>query len=407
MRLSRRRFLAGSTAALGSLALGWEWGCTNDVADPPAGLPDPASSGIDHVVVVVMENRSFDHFLGWLPGADGRQAGLTFTDAIGAAHSTFPLAPDFQGCAYTNPDNSFAGGRLEYNEGACDGWLRANGLLSIGYYRSEDLSFLGRAAVDWMSFDRYFCATLSQTAPNRIYLCAAQTDRLNNTAAPTTLPTIFDRMADAGLEARHYYSNVEGVMSLWGTKYDAITESVDTFYANCAAGTLPSVSFVDPPFGGIGRWDSEEDDHPFADIRAGETFLNRVYAALTQGPAWQKTALIITFDEWGGFFDHVPPPAAPIPDADRAAGNTDGLLGFRVPTLLISPFARRRYVAHQVYDHTSILRLIEWRWGLLPLSVRDATANNLAMELDFTTPTLDAPVYPVPDVSSMACPTST
>jgi len=375
------------------------------VADPPALLPDPASSGIDHIIVVMMENRSFDHLLGWLPGADGRQAGVTYTDGSGVAHATFPLAPDFEGCDYSNPDNSFAGGRMEYNGGACDGWLRANGIYSIGYYTAQDLPFFGRAAVDWTAFDRYFCATLSQTTPNRLYLCAGQTDRLSNGPTPTALPTIFDRLADAGLDGRHYYSNVEGVMSLWGSKYDSITESIDAFYGNCAAGTLPALSFVDPPFGGLLRANSAADDHPFADIRAGEGFLNRVYAAVTQGPAWMKTALIITFDEWGGFFDHVPPPAAPIPDADRAAGNTDGLLGFRVPTLLISPFARRRYVAHNVYDHTSVLRLVEWRWGLQPLTVRDATANNLALELDFSTPSLDAPVYTVPDVSSVACPT--
>src|SRR5439155_7309669 len=88
-------------------------------------LPAPQRSGLDHFVLVTMENRSFDHFLGWLPGADGRQEGLAYTDASGASHPTFPLAPDYQGCSHPDPDHSYLGGRVEYDGGACDGWLRA------------------------------------------------------------------------------------------------------------------------------------------------------------------------------------------------------------------------------------------------------------------------------------------
>jgi phospholipase C len=348
-----------------------------------------------------MENRSFDHFLGWLPGADGRQAGLTYADANGLFHPTFPLAPDFRGCAYRNPDNSYSGGRVEYNGGACDGWLQANDLFSIGYYGYEDLPFFGPAALDWMTFDRYFCAIMSQTGPNRLYQLSAQTDRLNNTNMLFALPTIVDRLTERGIPTLNYHSNVAG-LAAWGPKYAAITTPIDAFYADCAAGTLPAVSLVDPPFGGPSRIGA--DDHPFADVRAGEAFLNHVYAAVTNGPGWAHTVLIINFDEWGGFFDHVPPPRAPVPDADRAAGNTDGLLGFRVPALLISPFARRGYTSHVVYDHTSVLRLIEWRWDLSPLTVRDATANNFAAELDFAHPNLQAPVYTGPIGWDPPCP---
>jgi phospholipase C len=100
-----------------------------------AGLPAPARSGVDHVVVMTMENRSFDHLLGWLPGADGRQAGLTFTDRKGAANSTYPLAPDFQGCGHADPDHSYGGGRIAFDNGACDGFLRnASDRYAIGYY---------------------------------------------------------------------------------------------------------------------------------------------------------------------------------------------------------------------------------------------------------------------------------
>jgi len=403
--LPRRTFLSAATAAAGGFALA----CVDRTLGVPV-LPqapsslslDPSSSGIAHVVVMMMENRSFDHFLGWLPDADGRQAGLSYLDAAGVGHPTYALAPDFQGCGHRDPDHSYEGARVEYNGGKCDGWLRVNDTFSIGYYRQEDLAFLGRAVPQWTSFDRYFCAFLGPTFPNRIYQHAGQTDRLSNTPAISTLPTIWDRLATRGLQGRYYYGDVP-FLGLWGAKYVSISRRLDEFFADCRAGSLPQVAFVDAPFlseaSGTGP-----DDHPFGDIRAGEAFLNRIYAAVTASPAWERTVLFINFDEWGGFFDHVPPPAAPIPDADRAAGNADGLRGFRTPAVLISPFARRGHTSHALYDHTSLLRMIEWRWNLEPLTVRDRTANNLALELDFRRPQLDASAYPVPAVTGAVCP---
>jgi phospholipase C len=406
--ISRRSFLASSAAAASAIALG----CRDPVSEParfalvpPPTLPDPAHCGIDHIVVFMMENRSFDHFLGWLPGADGRQAGLTFTDSAGAAHETFALAPDFQGCGYQDPDHSYAGGRIEYNGGACDGWLRANDVYSIGYYRQVDLDFFGRAVFDWTSFDRYFCSILGPTFPNRIYQHAAQTDRIENSITISQLPTIWDRLAAAGLEGRYYFADLP-FLGLWGAKYIPLGRPIDAFFLDCATGTLPHVAFVDGSFlqelTGTGA-----DDHPHGDVRAGEAMMNKVYTAVTRSPAWSRTVLIINFDEWGGFFDHVPPPVAPIPPADQAAGNGDGRLGFRTPTLLVSPFAPRGRVSHTQYDHTSVLRMIEWRWGLAPLTVRDGTANNLADELDFTQLNpAPPPVYDVPTVIGKPCPIS-
>src|SRR5437667_1679931 len=371
--ISRRTFWTSAATAAGSVALG----CGDHPMIAPRRaqligglLLDPASCGIEHVVVFMMENRSFDHFLGWLPGADGRQAGLTYADSSGVPHPTFPLAPDFQGCSYNDPDHSYAGGRVEYNNGACDGWLRANDVFSIGYYRQQDLAFLGRAVPDWTSFDQYFCAILGPTFPNRIYQHAGQTDRIENSFAISQLPTIWDRLAARVLVGRYYYSDLP-FLGLWGAKYVPISRPIDAFYADCAAGTLPHVAF----------------------------------AAVTQSPAWSSTVLVINFDEWGGFFDHVPPPVAPIPPADQAAVNADGRLGFRTPTLLVSPFAPRQHTSHIRYDHTSVLRMIEWRWGLDPLTVRDATANNLAVELDFTQVNpAPPPVYSVPAVIGAVCP---
>jgi phospholipase C len=349
-----------------------------------AQLPNPTNSGIEHVVVVMMENRSFDHLMGWTTNADGRQAGLSFTDTNGNAHSTYPLAPDFQGCAFHDPNHSYVGGRIELNGGACDGWLRApaNDIFCIGYYEQTNLPFLSAAATNWTVCDRYFAAIMAETYPNRIYQHAAQTDRLENTLDVSSLPTIWDRLGDSNVSARYYFSDIP-MVALWGFKYLPITRPISSFFDDCTNGTLPSVAYVDPKFFNE-TLGTSEDDHPHADIRNGQAFLSRVYNAVIASPNWSNTVLVINYDEWGGFFDHVPPTAAPIPPADLAAGNTDGLRGFRVPCVIVSPWAKRGAVAHQEFDHTSVLKMIEWRWNLAPLTVRDQTATNLAEALDFT-----------------------
>jgi phospholipase C len=358
------------------------------------GLPAPDASGIDHVIVVTMENRSFDHMLGWLPHADGRQEALTFVDDAGISHETWRLAPDYQGCSYSDPDHSYEGGRIEFDNGACDGWLRAgdNDEYSIGFYKRNDLKFFARAATDWTVCDRYFASIMAETWPNKIYQYAAQTDRLDNTFELCTLPTILDRLAGAGVSARYYFSDVP-FLGLWGLQYLPIARPFGVFLADAAAGTLPAVSFIDPRFidGASG---TSADDHPHADIRKGQAFMERIYRAVTTSPDWAHTVLVFTYDEWGGFFDHVPPPLREIPVADQLAGN-DGRLGFRVPCIVVSPFARARISSIEL-EHTSVLRMIEWRWNLEPLTVRDATANNLAEVLDFSANRLHAPQYSVP-----------
>ena len=396
---SRRQFIrgtAGLAAGLGLFPSAFADGGNHPEDRRDKGLPKPNKSGIEHIVVVMMENRSFDHFLGWMPGADGRQAGLSYIDAAGVSHATYPLAPDYQGCGHPDPDHSYQGARIEYDNGACDGWLRAgtNDAYAIGYYTKNDLAFLGNAAPAWTTCNRYFAAILAGTYPNRIYQHAAQTDRLDDSLLPfSTLPTIWDRLADAGLSGRYYYSDFP-FLALWGATHLPISRPVGDFFADCAAGTLPQVSFVDPSFLGELQGVSN-DDHPHADIRNGEYFMNTIYQAVTSSPNWANTALVINFDEWGGFFEHVAPMGAPIPAADAALGS-DGLRGFRVPAVVISPWSPRKKIASNLYDHTSILKMIEWRWGLPSLTVRDATANNLAGVLDFQHRNLKAPAFAVP-----------
>ncbi len=388
-RVSRRQFLLASA---GALAAARATPARAAAAPAPA---DPHASGLDHVVVVTMENRSFDHLLGWLPGADGRQAGLTYRDRHGIPHPTHRLAPDFQGCRFEDPDHSYLGSRIAYDHGRCDGWLRAgrNDLYAIGYYTRRDLPFFGAAAPAWTVCDRYFAPILGPTMSNRMYLHAGRTDRTTDLPLPSALRTIWDVLAERGISGRYYRRNFS-YLGLWGTRYTRITRSFADFRRDCRAGRLPAVAYVDPaytlPVLGLGS-----DDHPPSDIRAGEWFLSQVYAAVTTGPAWPRTLLVITFDEWGGFFEHVPPQHAPD------VNPLHSLRGFRVPTLLVSPFARRGYVDHGVYDHASILRLIEWRFALPPLSVRDAAAKNRADALDFSRRDLRAPTVRVPrmDVS--------
>lgn len=415
--LPRREFLTRATMLAAAASLG----CSGDISNTLAPLsrnqdnvggqqggddPLPAGdkSGIEHIILIMMENRSFDHFLGWAPHADGRQAGLSYPDRNGVLQPTFALAPDFQGCSFADPDHSFDGARVQFDNGQCDGWLRTGGFdkFPIGYYRRDDLKFFGRAVPDWTIADRYFSAILGPTFPNRIFQSAAQTDRISNTANPSVLPTIWDLLLARGLTARNYFHDLP-TTALWGQKYASIWRPVSSFFSDCAAGTLPQVSLIDPLFGGEAAGTSN-DDHPFADIRAGEDLLNRIYAAVTKSPAWANTVLVVNYDEWGGFYDHVPPPRGSVSDSDRAAGYTDGLRGFRTPLLVVSPFARRGIVGHRVYDHTSILNMIEWRWNLPSLTMRDRTANNLAQLLQFTKPDLQATQYLVPSVTGATCP---
>jgi phospholipase C len=395
MNFSRRGFLGAAGTVAAAMAAGGPM--TTASANTPV-LPAADTSGIDHIIVVMMENRSFDHFVGWMPGADGKQSGLSYIDRYGIPHATHHLT-DFQGCGHPDPDHSYEGGRIQFNNGKNDGWLRAgeNDEFAIGYYDSTDVDFWRQAGPDWPVCDRYVAATMAEPYPNRFYQHAAATDRTHNSTVTSTLPTIWDRLAAAGVSGKYYYGDIP-FTALWGTKYQGISRPYAEFLSDAGAGSLPSVSFVDPRFTDEGSGTSG-DDHPHADIRSGETFLAEVYNAVTSGPGWANTLLVVNYDEWGGFYDHVAPTTAPDTSAATA------LRGFRVPSLVVSPRARRRYVAHDVYDHTSVLKAIEWRWNLPPLTPRDRAARNIAEVLDFATPAnLAAPKYLVPPfVAGPAC----
>jgi phospholipase C len=409
MAIDRRRFLAGVAGACGAMAAGSVAGLSpaklfaRSVSDEMAEFLSPQQSGIEHIVVVTMENRSFDHFFGWMRWANGRQAGLQYRDPGGMVHKTYPLAPDYTGCPHPDPDHSYSGGRIQDGNGLMDGFLldTANDVFSIGYYTASDIPFYAALAKNYTTLSAYYPSILGPTFPNRIFLHAAQTDRLDNTLTPSTLPTIWDKMIAAGVSAKYYFNNVP-FLALWGPKYAPISDSYVNFLAEAASGNLPAVSFVDPIYT-ITDDGTGNDDHPHADIRNGDYFLSQTFRAVANGPGWDKTVFIVNFDEWGGFFEHIAPPRATAPnnvDPDLVSGKA--LLGFRVPTVVASPFTRGNpnnpRVVRTTFDHTSVLKLIEWRYGLTPLTARDASSDigNILTALNLTNPHPAVPALPNP-----------
>src|SRR5436190_2118854 len=213
--MNRRHFLgAAGAAGLVAATNGWQF-----ASRASAALVSPETSGIEHIVVVMMENRSFDHFLGWLPGADGRQHGLVYTDAEGNPQHTHSLSGSYMGCKHPDPDHSYEGGRVQFNHGQNDGWLHTGSgddIFALGYYGETDRPFMSALARNFTTLDRYFCSIMAETYPNRFFLHAATTDRRHNMGVTQTSisPTIWDRLAHKGVSHGYYYSDLPFV-ALW------------------------------------------------------------------------------------------------------------------------------------------------------------------------------------------------
>ena len=414
---SRREFLTRTAVAAGLAAgMGLMLDPETVVAAAAAQqrrqqIPSPRNLPIDTIVVLMMENRSFDHYLGWLPGADGRQAGLTFSDKHGRLHATHRLGTEFQGCGFLDPDHSWDGGRLELDGGRMDGFLKADSdVFSIGYYTEHDLPFTPQVAQSFTTFDRFFCSLLASTYPNREYMHAGQSYGRKDNSLPVTSSgvgfpdtTIFAALAGAGISSRYFFTDIP-VSALWGVPGVLRSSQVQLYYEQAALGLLPPVSFVDPSFNGDSQGTSG-DEHPHGDPRVGQAFMADVVHAFIDSPHWKRGALFIVYDEWGGFFDHVVPPRVPDLRASPDPRNDFGQMGFRIPAVLVSPYARRGYIDHSIYGFESILKLIRYRFGLAPLTPRDLFANNIAYAFDWESkPQYDPPHLPTPpDVISSAC----
>jgi phospholipase C len=272
----------------------------------------------------------------------------------------------------------------------------------MSYWDRRDIPFTYSLARHFPVGDRYFCSVQAQTYPNRRYLFTGTSSGLVATDAATfTTPaangTIFDRLDQHGIDWEIYSQQVPSYLIIPGV---ATPERMATrqhpypqFLTDAAAGALPAFTFLDP------NYFTTSEENP-QDIQVGEQFLAQVVHALVNSPTWNSTALFITYDEHGGYYDHVPPPRAIKPDSippirpaggpPLAPGGFDRY-GFRVPLVVVSPWARTRYVSHVVQDHTSITAFIERKWNLPAMTFRDANAHPMTDYFDFRKPSFSTP----------------
>ncbi len=409
--LRRREFLAGAAALGGAAGLASVLPADRLLSlaasrQARRSFPSPRNMPLDTVVVLMMENRSFDHYFGSFPDADGVND-LTYPDEHGTPHRTHYLPPDYQGCGFEDPDHSWEGGREQFDHGKLDGFLTASDEYAIGYYELEDVGFLAPAARAFTTYDRYFASILSSTYPNRHYMISAQcggqkTNEIPADSLGNQWETIFDRAEARGVSAAYYVVDLP-VPILYGTRALKWIRPIEQFYADAAAGTLPQIAYVDPPFLDGGGGDGlSGDEHPHGDIRIGQAYMAEVAHAFMESPQFRRGAMFINYDEWGGFFDHVRPRLVPDDRSSRKLSENFGITGFRIPNVCISPFAKRGHVSHATMTHESILKLISYRFGLGYLNRRHRYASQVGRTLDF-----DNPDYEVPDLPRPLPPAST
>ncbi len=412
-RLRRREFLARTAAAAGLAGLS-SLPAGTLIAEAAraqiAGLPGPRNLPLDHVVVVMRENRSFDHYFGWLDGADGSQDETYAApggEQVGTRHAS-SLEAQWQGCGHPDPGHGWESGRAQLQGGfLADG--SGNDEFALTYYDQGDIEFLHAAAGEYTIYDRFFCSLLGPTWPNRYYKWSAQSGgRKDNTppleTAGNQWETIFDRAIGRGVSARYYHSDLPFSV-VWGPRGATWTRPLAEYYADCSRGTLPNITLVDPPFRDGGGGDGiSADEHPHGDVRLGQAWMADVVRAFAQSPCYRRGALFVVYDEWGGFFDHVRPPR--VRDA-RSSGDLNedfGQMGFRIPAVAVSPFARGGNVRHAQLGFESIIKLISYRFGLGHLTLRDRYATNIGETLNWDSTDYEMPDLPDPEhVASRPC----
>jgi phospholipase C len=362
-------------------------------------VPRGAQIPIDHIVVLMQENHSFDNYFGRLPAAghphvDGLPARASNPDGNGGSVQAFHQ----QSYCTADTDHSWTGSHIEFDQGRNDKFVTQNnpdGERAIGYYDQTDLPLYYALATTFAIGDRYFCSVLGPTFPNRSYsLAATSFGHIRNDLGGFGTSSIFNLLDTYGVSWKVYFNDLPYAALLFGVNHNLTPFSA--FLADASDGNLPQVSFIDATMGLAGR--AELDEHPPANIQQGEQFAAQVVEAVLSSPNWPTSALFITYDEHGGFYDHVPPPPACPPDdiapmLDPSDPESDfparfDRYGFRVPFLVVSPYARPGFVSHTIYDHTSILRFIETRFDLPALTRRDANATPFLDVFDFSRPAL-------------------
>ena len=353
--------------------------------------PQALLAGVEHIVVVMMENRSFDHMFGaraLVEGltVDGLGGDESNADAMGMAHGVFPLTDPV---VAFDPPHGWDASHAQWNGGANDGFVTEyadDGAPDpgeiMGYHVRETLPVSYTLADNYMLCERWFASVMGPTWPNRFHLHLGTSGGMKTNDPVSEIPSIFDRLDDAGISNLYYSSNLPFVLTYGKTEGIA---QISQFFDDVAGGTLPEFCIVDPILtanGTIGN-----DDHPPADVTMGQAFLATIYQALAASPLWDRTLLVITYDEHGGFYDHVPPPTTSDPDPEFQQ------LGFRVPALVVGGMVKRGCVNSIQYDHVSVAATATVRWGLEPLNARVTATNDLSGCIDPAF--IDAPQPPI------------
>ena len=415
---------AGALAGTGAWrsAPGWQ-GLRKPGSLPYPNLPAGTDTipQIEHIVVLMMENHSYDNRLGMLrrPGANGFRLGRDGLPAATNPYANGDIQHAFRmptTCQNSTVTQEWGNSHIQYDNGKMDGFVITSQAEAMGYWQEEDQPFYYSLAREFPIGDAYHCSVLGQTYPNRRYLLAATSIGQVDDTTPnlTDYPpngTIYDQLDAHGITWKDYYTDL-ATTELYPPLYlkNAGTKVVPIagFFSDAAAGTLPDYSLVEPDYS------TQSEENP-QNIAVGEAFAASVINAVINGPAWDKTLLMWTYDEHGGYYDHVPPPAAVPPDniapqvpSGESTYDGFGRYGFRVPFALVSPWARPNHVSHVVYDHTSILKLVETKWNLPALTYRDANASAPLDMLDLRRPSFAEPpplAQPLTDTdsSSLAC----
>jgi phospholipase C len=372
----------------------------------PAGTPSMPE--IEHIVVLIMENHSFDNLLGMVPyQVPGRQSvdGLTRRHGqlqnfnrdlhghrVYAQHAGSP-------CQLRKlPTQSWNASHQSCDSGRNDGFVRASGPVAMRFWDKRDLPFTYSLVEQFPIGERFFCSTLAQTFPNRRFFftgTASGTIATNGStySIPAVNGTIWDRLDAHRINWGIYYQDLPTWLIVPGSLTAARKprqRPFAQFFSDAAAGKLPQFTFLDP------NYSTTSEENP-QDIQVGEQYVSRVVHALTRAPTWKHTALFLTYDEHGGYFDHVPPPRAIKPDSIRpltkpgdAPGGYDRY-GFRVPLIVVSPWAKPRYISRMTQDLTSITAFIERKWNLPAMTFRDANAHPMIDYFDFSHPVFAKP----------------
>jgi phospholipase C len=332
-----------------------------------AGIPQ-----IKTIILLMQENHSFDHYFGsysGLPSGWGIPANYT---SGGQAPFHFTTLTDNN----NDPNHSWSAIHEGYANGAMNGWFAANGMNALGYYNASDLAYYYSLLPQYTLCANYFCGMLSDTQPNRMIAMSGTSGgnccdciNTNGTLDSATYPNILDLLTSYGITFKNYNFGVPNnysYLALWsnwasGGPNNVLNQTQAQFFTDCTNNTLPNVVFITN--------ESPNDEHPPENIQTGQAQMQQIIEAVQASPAWANSVILLTYDEGGGFFDHV------APQQLDAYGP-----GIRVPMLVISPFARQGYVDTVFQDHTSQLKFIEAVFGLPTL----ASINH---SFDTSTPT--------------------